>query len=541
MSHRQVLSTFQLLQARQRQPAIVASRLPVRVFDESVPRLRVEQRLQAHRGCVNTIAWDEAGEFLCSGSDDMHVCVWRFQDRSLRLRFPTGHTANIFGSRFLPNSSLVVTCAGDGQARVVDIAAERRLHCFQVSPLDRAKKVAVERGNPHCFWVCAEDGLVRLYDLRAQHVEPETVVRFMPGPVASRPRGLNSLSVAAYRPDYIAVGGDAPCIWVVDRRCTGNDGTYGLAARFVAPGVGGVEGVDRVTGVSLDFDGSRAAASYSGGHVYVFDVRGGVSQLVQPVRLSGDDDMGEHGALDQCKPAEQGESGSQALETTSSSSAQGLEFPTDVSPASVLEDPTEGLAPERRLSSGSGDGSDTQSRNGSRRKRPRLAGDESDLIARCGGHLNARTVKDVQFVGPGHNFVASGSDDGRLFIWRCARTLAVDGRPHTGVVAFAGRADEHIVNCVVSHPCEPLLAVSGIDNDVKLLGPASHMPGDTAVGDELEHIMDENESQRLGNVERLAQSEVLFMLRAFGNRHLSGDDEGSDEDDGARPEDCRQQ
>lgn len=527
MSHRQVLSTFQLLQARQRQPAIAAFRLPESVFDESVSRLKVEQKLQAHRGCVNTIAWDEAGEFLCSGSDDTQVCVWRFQDRSLRLQFPTGHTANIFGSRFLPNSSLVVTCAGDGQARVVDIASERRLHCFQVSPLDRAKKVAVERGNPHCFWVCAEDGLVRLYDLRAQHVEPETVIRFMPGAVASRPRGLNSLSVAACRPDYIAVGGDAPCIWVVDRRCTGNDGTYGLAARFVAPGVGGIEGVDRVTGVSLDFDASRAAASYSGGHVYVFDVRGGVSQLVQPVSFPGDDDLGEHG--------------SQALETTSSSSAQRLEFPTEVSPASVLEDPTEGLAPERCVSAGSGVGSDTQSRNGSSRKRPRLAGDECDLIARCEGHLNARTVKDVQFLGPGHNFVASGSDDGRLFIWRCARTLPVDGRPHKAVVAFAGRADEHVVNCVVSHPCEPLIAVSGIDNDVKLLGPASHMPGDTAVGDELERIMDENESRRRGNVERLAQSEVLFMLRAFGNRHLSADEEDSEEDDGARPEDCRQQ
>lgn len=33
------------------------------------------------------------------------------------------------------------------------------------------------------------------------------------------------------------------------------------------------------------------------------------------------------------------------------------------------------------------------------------------------GHFSKQTIKDVAFVGPGDCAVASGSDDGRMFIW----------------------------------------------------------------------------------------------------------------------------
>ena len=36
------------------------------------------------------------------------------------------------------------------------------------------------------------------------------------------------------------------------------------------------------------------------------------------------------------------------------------------------------------------------------------------------GHISRLTIKDVAFVGPGDCAVASGSDDGRMYIWdRC--------------------------------------------------------------------------------------------------------------------------
>lgn len=38
-------------------------------------------------------------------------------------------------------------------------------------------------------------------------------------------------------------------------------------------------------------------------------------------------------------------------------------------------------------------------------------------VMRYRGHISRQTIKDVAFVGPGDCAVASGSDDGRMFIW----------------------------------------------------------------------------------------------------------------------------
>jgi WD40 repeat protein len=38
-------------------------------------------------------------------------------------------------------------------------------------------------------------------------------------------------------------------------------------------------------------------------------------------------------------------------------------------------------------------------------------------VVRFRGHISRQTIKDVAFVGPGDCAVASGSDDGRMFIW----------------------------------------------------------------------------------------------------------------------------
>ncbi|RKO83357.1 hypothetical protein BDK51DRAFT_51811, partial [Blyttiomyces helicus] len=68
------------------------------------------------------------------------------------------------------------------------------------------------------------------------------------------------------------------------------------------------------------------------------------------------------------------------------------------------------------------------------------------------------TVKDVNFIGASDDYVVSGSDDGSLLIW--SKT--------TGKLINILRGDEQVVNVIVQNPTLPVLAVSGIDNDVKL-------------------------------------------------------------------------
>jgi hypothetical protein len=97
--------------------------------------------------------------------------------------------------------------------------------------------------------------------------------------------------------------------------------------------------------------------------------------------------------------------------------------------------------------------------------------------ARFSGAANIQTIKDgghschhrlarswllpilpVNFLGPNDELVASGSDDGNMFIWN----------KHTGRVHGIYEGDGSVVNVIEGHPSLPLVGVSGIDNTVKV-------------------------------------------------------------------------
>nr|CAD1834463.1 unnamed protein product [Ananas comosus var. bracteatus] len=79
------------------------------------------------------------------------------------------------------------------------------------------------------------------------------------------------------------------------------------------------------------------------------------------------------------------------------------------------------------------------------------------------GHRNSKTVKGVNFFGPNDEYVASGSDCGRVYIWR----------KKGGELMAMMVGDKHIVNCVEPHPYFPFLATSGFDKNVKIWTPTA--------------------------------------------------------------------
>ncbi|BAM80810.1 hypothetical protein, conserved [Cyanidioschyzon merolae strain 10D] len=82
------------------------------------------------------------------------------------------------------------------------------------------------------------------------------------------------------------------------------------------------------------------------------------------------------------------------------------------------------------------------------------------------GHRNAITIKEVNFYGPNDEYVISGSDDGRVYIWD----------RYTGDLIQVFLADRDVVNCVEKHPYEPYLVTCGIDATIKLWRPEAPMP-----------------------------------------------------------------
>jgi len=74
------------------------------------------------------------------------------------------------------------------------------------------------------------------------------------------------------------------------------------------------------------------------------------------------------------------------------------------------------------------------------------------------GHFSSKTIKSVNFYGPNSEYVISGSDDALIYIW---------DKKTTKLLTILEGHDE-IVNCIVGHPTQPMIASSGIDNVVKL-------------------------------------------------------------------------
>src|SRR6266516_7831680 len=66
---------------------------------------------------------------LASGSDDQYLLLHAYQPEHsttpflLRTSISTGHSANIFSVKFMPDSGnrTLVTCAGDAEVRIFDI------------------------------------------------------------------------------------------------------------------------------------------------------------------------------------------------------------------------------------------------------------------------------------------------------------------------------------------------------------------------------------------------------------------------------------
>ncbi|EER20530.1 conserved hypothetical protein [Perkinsus marinus ATCC 50983] len=135
-----------------------------------IERYSLGAKLEGHRGCVNSVLWSEDGAFVISGSDDKDVRIWREQGGSSQWKcvttLETGHSHNIFCATFVPGSCSreVVTCAGDGELRDIDVetATTRVLHscpgiCF---------KHCHAPFCPQLVLLTKQDGGVRQIDLR---------------------------------------------------------------------------------------------------------------------------------------------------------------------------------------------------------------------------------------------------------------------------------------------------------------------------------------------------------------------------------------
>ncbi|XP_060199010.1 protein ALTERED SEED GERMINATION 2 isoform X3 [Lycium barbarum] len=260
-----------------------------------------------HQGCVNAIAWNSKGSLLISGSDDTKMNIWSYSSCKLLHSIETGHSANIFCTKFVPETSddLVVSGAGDAEVRLFHLShlkgRGREDNAVTPSALfqchtRRVKKIAVEVGNPHVVWSASEDGTVRQHDFRegascppagSSRQECRNILLDLrcgaKKSLADPPRqlfALKSCDISSTRPHLLIVGGSDAFARLYDRRmlpplsssqkklppppCV----SYFCPMHLSDSGRTSLH----LTHVAFSPNGEEVLLSYSGEHVYLMDV-----------------------------------------------------------------------------------------------------------------------------------------------------------------------------------------------------------------------------------------------------------------------------
>uniref|UniRef100_A0A1B0G8R4 Uncharacterized protein n=1 Tax=Glossina morsitans morsitans TaxID=37546 RepID=A0A1B0G8R4_GLOMM len=213
-----------------------------------VQRLGLLCQLPIHSGCVNTVHWNNTGEYLISGSDDQFIAITNPHNQEVLLKYKTAHRANIFSARFMPqsNDQAIVSCSGDGIVLHTELMApyirrvrsisrdynsdrnvmapvyeratdnETNVSIFNCHKSGTTYEVLTVPTEPRSFMSCGEDGTVRLFDLRQISNCHKTCCK--DNILIFSPSAVNAMDLAPISNHYLAVGSSDAIVRIYDRR-----------------------------------------------------------------------------------------------------------------------------------------------------------------------------------------------------------------------------------------------------------------------------------------------------------------------------------
>ncbi|XP_017492608.1 PREDICTED: DDB1- and CUL4-associated factor 6-like [Rhagoletis zephyria] len=283
-----------------------------------VQRLGLMSRLHVHSGCVNTVCWNNTGEFLLSGSDDQCVAITNPHNQEVLLKYKTAHRANIFSARFMPRTDghSIVSCSGDGIVLHTELLApyirrqkttpsnninsaitstrnvdpmlpiyehnenEAKLSFFNCHKSGTTYEVLTIPSEPRSFMSCGEDGTVRLFDLRQTSSCHKTCCK--DNILIFSPSAVNAMDLSPISNYYVAVGSSDAIVRVYDRRYLSvidfSDSSIPTTERHTRP----IKAYPipmttnrqyRITCVKYSPEESELLVSYSSEYLYLFDLR----------------------------------------------------------------------------------------------------------------------------------------------------------------------------------------------------------------------------------------------------------------------------
>ncbi|XP_028401788.1 DDB1- and CUL4-associated factor 8-like [Dendronephthya gigantea] len=239
-----------------------------------IQKFKLERKLEYHGGCVNTLNFNETGDVLVSGSDDLNVVLWDWASGKKKFHYESGHTGNVFQAKFMPNTnnSTVVTCARDGQVRVGYLSSIGS--CSRTKRLaqhrDGAHKLSIEPGSPNVLLTCGEDGQVIEIDLRIDSGYRRLLCRS--DKEAKIP--LYSIFINPIKHEEFAVGGRDHRCRVYDRRHMKQDIKEKIKTvkEYYPSEFENKDVFINITCLVYSHDGSELLVSYNDEDIYLFNV-----------------------------------------------------------------------------------------------------------------------------------------------------------------------------------------------------------------------------------------------------------------------------
>ncbi|KAH8301896.1 hypothetical protein KR044_000451 [Drosophila immigrans] len=231
-----------------------------------VERMTLTENMSQHQGCVNSLNFNRSGDLLCSGSDDLSIIVWDWASGKPRHRIRSGHTLNIFQTKFMDSAGCldIVSSSRDGQVRraVIPPSGASKVKPTRLySHSDAVHKLVVVPQSRHEVISAGEDAAVKHFDLRSN--TSTTLLRCL---VNKRRVRLFSIAHHPFAPEFCISGSDDK-LRVYDKRQL-NEPVQEMTPKDIKD-----TKITQITCAVYNYNGSEILASYSDAGIYLYDSR----------------------------------------------------------------------------------------------------------------------------------------------------------------------------------------------------------------------------------------------------------------------------
>ncbi|XP_075159485.1 DDB1- and CUL4-associated factor 8 [Haematobia irritans] len=232
-----------------------------------VERMKLSHVLRKHNGCVNCLNFNKGGDLLVTGSDDARLIIWDWAGNKVKHIWKSGHSSNIFQSKFVPSSACldIISAARDGRVRrsIVPSAGGK----VQTSNLyvhgGPVHKLVICPDNPWEILSVGEDGYICSKDLREDNNKVD-MLRVMTSKKRPRTVRLFSISHHPFAPE-ICVSGNDSFVRVYDKRSM-KEPVHTMCPEHIMEAC-----IPNVTCCVYSNTGSEILASYSEENIYLFN------------------------------------------------------------------------------------------------------------------------------------------------------------------------------------------------------------------------------------------------------------------------------